>query len=494
MSGASQIHPLSRLPKVDRVLEHPALHSVNWRRPLVRRLVADTLAEVRRAVLQAVEGSSRETSVPSLEAVATQVRALLDSLDQRHPQAVLNGTGVLLHTNLGRAPLSADAREAVLAACGYCDLELELTHGKRGSRMAALRPLLRSLFQAPDTHVVNNGAAALLLACSALGHDGVILSRGQHVEIGDSFRVADMAAAGGASVVAIGSTNRTHLRDYEAALDLARRRAATQDQDHAGTAGTAGTGGTAGTAGTAGPALLWVHPSNFTQAGFVSSVSLAQLAGLAKARGVPLIADLGSGSLGRGLPPGEPSVSSYLEQGADLVTFSGDKLLGGPQAGVLAGDAALVARCRRHPMARALRPGKLALAALHATALAHARPTPAGEPERPELPLHRMIAEPVEALRARGLRLCRSLGWPESCVRPNHATIGGGSLPGEVLESIALVPPLSAGAQAAATCLRRGAPGVPPMVGRVRDRQLWLDLRTLLDVPDHTLTRCLARL
>lgn len=450
-------NPLSRLPKVDRVLDHPALADSRWRRPILRRFVADTIADARASLL-----ADPSAPVPDLDAVAEQVRDRVVDLDGPHPRRVLNATGVLLHTNLGRAPLSSAVEAAVAQAARYCDLELDLASGKRGSRMAALRPVLAALFEAEDIHVVNNGAAGLLLACTALGDPGgVVLSRGQHVEIGDSFRIADMAAAGGVPLHAVGSTNRTHLRDYEAAIDSAIER----------------TGH--------GPALLWAHLSNFTQQGFVADVSLAKLGALAKARGVALIADLGSGSLGRGLPPGEPTATQYLEQGATVVSFSGDKLLGGPQAGILAGTREAIARCRRHPLARAMRPGKLAVAALHATAVAHAR-TGVG----PELPLHRAIAISVESLEARGRALCAALGWPASCVRPNQATIGGGSLPGETLPSVALVPPATR-AQSAADALRRGA---PPMVGRVRDGLLWLDLRSLADVDDDELLACLRQL
>ncbi|PRQ04649.1 L-seryl-tRNA(Sec) selenium transferase [Enhygromyxa salina] len=448
---------LRKLPKVDRVLEHPRLTELGLRHELTRRVVVDAIAAERARVLAAL-AQDREPDPPvaELEALSERVRAQLERWLSVHPRPVLNGTGVLLHTNLGRAPLSEPARAAVVGAAGTCDLELDLSTGKRGSRLALLRPLLAALFEAEDALVVNNGAAALLLACTALGRGGVVLSRGQHVEIGDSFRVAEMAAAGGAPLTAVGSTNRSHMRDYEAALDgLANVEAA----------------------------LLWVHQSNFTQAGFVGEVPLAKLAALARGRDVALIADLGSGSLGLGIPTGEPTVAAYLEQGATLVTFSGDKLLGGPQAGILAGSAAAIHRCRRHPLARALRCGKLALAALHATVIAHAQAS------APGLPLHNMIAVGVDQLRARGLRLCEALGWPSSCVRDSRATIGGGSLPGQELASVALVAP--AKAHAAAMILRAGE---PPLIGRAHDNELWIDLRTLDSIDDDTLLACLRRL
>jgi L-seryl-tRNA(Ser) seleniumtransferase len=454
---------LRKLPKVDRVLAQPRLLELGLARAVVRRFVVDAIEAERARVLHAVtDGHDPNPAVADDEALGVRVRARLDELLRPHPRLVLNGTGVLLHTNVGRAPLSEAARAAVADAAGSCDLELELDTGKRGSRLTYLRPLLAALFEAEDAHVVNNGAAALLLACTALTGIGgskpaIILSLGQHVEIGDSFRVAEMAAAGGVPVVAVGSTNRTHVHDYEAALDR-----------------------------WPGAALLWVHQSNFVQAGFVSEVSLAELATLARARKVPLIADLGSGSLGLGVPHDEPTVASYLRAGATIVTFSGDKLLGGPQAGLLAGEAWAIARCRKHPLARALRCGKLAVAAIHATAIAHAR---TGDGGVPKLPLHQMIAADLEQLRARGLRLCAALGWPQSCVRDCQATIGGGSLPGMEIASVALVAPCEA--RAGAAKLRAGE---PPMLARVHEEQLWIDLRTLHLVDDAQLLASLRAL
>jgi L-seryl-tRNA(Ser) seleniumtransferase len=289
-----------------------------------------------------------------------------------------------------------------------------------------------------------------------------VLSRGQMVEIGDGFRVATMAAAGGCRIVAVGSTNRTHPADYEAAL--------------------AGTG--PDTAGRPASAMLWVHLSNFSQAGFVKEVPLSELAALSRARGVPLVADLGSGSLGAGLPDREPTIGRYLEDGADLVLVSGDKLLGGPQAGILAGRRALVERCRRHPMARALRPDKTTIAALHATLLAHARP------DRTALPLHEMVAAGLDELQARGETIAAALGWARESVVPSTATIGGGSLPGDTLESRAVRVPLPRPSALAAR-LRLGAPAV---VGRIEDGALLLDLRTVAREDDQEIVGALRLL
>lgn len=435
-----------RLPRVDQILEHPALARSPALRAIKRRFVQEALAELRAAALA---GKAVEASVASVaEAVAERLSEVMTA----RPRPLLNATGVLLHTNLGRAHLSEEAVSAMVAAAGGCELEFEVASGRRGSRLVWLRPLLAALVGAEDVHVVNNGAAALLLACSTLGQPGgVVLSRGQMVEIGDGFRVAEMAAAGGTPLWEVGSTNRTHLSDYAAALQ----------------------GELPGQRGPA-AAILWVHLSNFSQAGFVHQPTLAELARLGRERGTPLIADLGSGSLG-GLPGGEPTIQEYLAEGADLVTCSGDKLLGGPQAGIVAGRASLVARCRRHPLARALRPDKTTVAALHATALAYAR----GQAET--LPLRRMIAATEAELCARAEGLVRELGWPFGQVRASTATVGGGSLPGDTLPSVALAVPTEDVTKAAAALRRAG------VVGRVHAGELLLDLRSLLPEQDEAL-------
>lgn len=441
---------LARVPKVDRLLGDPRIAALPLQRAIVRRAIHDELERARADIREALAAAREPTPLGEAELVERVLARL--ARWTRLPQPVINATGVLLHTNLGRAPLGRAAGEAVQAiAESYCDLELELATGKRGARLARVAPLLAALTGAADALVVNNGAAALLLACTALGQPGgVALSLGQLVEIGDGFRVADMAAAAGTRVWAVGSTNRTHLDDYRKAL--------------------AGElpGMTRGVS-----ALVWVHRSNFVQAGFVGEPSPAALAELARAAGVPLIADLGSGAL-----VGPESIPTLIEQGASVVIGSGDKLFGGPQAGLLLGEAEPLARMRRHPLARALRLDKLSLAALHATAIAHARgPTP-------ELALDRMSQASIEALRERGEAICRALGWPLERLRASEATIGGGSLPGETIASVALVI-----AERHATPLRRGEPAV---MGRVHAGELWLDLRTVLD--DEALTRRLAAL
>ena len=441
---------LSRLPKMDKVLDAAPLADAPWRREVIKRVAETMLASLRE---QLREHPTRE--VPDAERMAAHVAARLRSLAQPHPRRVLNATGVLLHTNIGRAPLSRAAIEAMADAAGPCDLELDLESGQRGSRMDWIRPLLSAVIGAPDVHVVNNNAAALLLACTVLGRPGgVALSHGQMVEIGDGFRVATMAAAGGCAVIGVGSTNRTHLADYESAL------------------------------ASGASAILWVHLSNFEQHGFVAEVALRDLALLAHARGVPLIADLGSGSLGGNLPEREPTIHHYLASGADLVLASGDKLLGGPQAGIIAGGRDVVARLRSHPMTRALRPDKTTLAALHATVVAH------GQGDVPELPLQQMVAIDVATLHARAEALLARLALDEGASIVEHdATLGGGSLPGDRMPSIAVRLKLDR-IEAFARRLRTGD---PPVVGRIADGALHLDLRTIDPRDDEVLASALER-
>jgi L-seryl-tRNA(Ser) seleniumtransferase len=443
-------NPLSRLPKVDRVLEQPLVRDLPWTAALKKRAVTEELDDLR-AKIRAGES----VEVPDAEGIAWLACDTLAAWTGARPRRVINATGVVLHTNIGRAPLSAAAVQAMANAAGTCDLEIDLDSGARGSRFVHLRPFCAALLDAPDVHVVNNGAAALLLACTALATEGgVAISRGQMVEIGDGFRVAAMAAAGGARLFEVGSTNRTHFDDYVAALDAGAS------------------------------ALLWVHLSNFDQSGFVHQVGLEQLAGLARERGVTLIADLGSGSLGAGLPAREPTIRDYLGQGADLVTCSGDKLLGGPQAGLMAGNAEAIQRCRRHPMARALRPDKTTLAALHATLAEHAREGV------PRLPVHAMVGADTRALRERAHAILDALGWARDRVRETTATIGGGSLPGDTLASIGIAVPADK-PNDAARALRMGE---LPVIGRVHEDELLLDLRTVAPEDDEALTAALRAL
>jgi L-seryl-tRNA(Ser) seleniumtransferase len=345
---------------------------------------------------------------------------------------VLNATGVLVHTNLGRAPLAEAALERVREAAGFSNLELELESGARGSRQDHLAPLLRRLTGAEAALVVNNNAAAVLLTLAALaaGRE-VVVSRGELVEIGDGFRIPDVLAGSGARLVEVGTTNRSRAADYEAAI------------------------------GSETALLLRVHPSNFRIVGFTERPRVEELAAVARRHGLPLVDDLGSGAIVE--VEGEPTPASALAAGADVVCFSGDKLLGGPQAGIIAGRADLVERLRRHPLQRALRPDKLTLAALEGTLSLYL--------DRPEeIPVLRMLREPAAAVRARAERLAEAIG---GTVEETVARAGGGALPLAELPSFACAVEEELAAQ-----LRLHE---PPVIAVVRDGRTLLDCRTLSD-------------
>ena len=370
-----------------------------------------------------------------------------------HPRRVVNATGVVLHTNLGRAPLAPGAARAVAeAAAGYSDLELDLDSGRRGDRLAAVSGKLALLAGAEAALAVNNCAAALMLALNTLARGReVIVSRGELVEIGGSFRVPAIMERAGVRLVEVGSTNRTHARDYAEAVG----------DDTA--------------------LLLKVHRSNFEMSGFVSEVGLAELAEIGRAHHLPVLEDLGSGGLVE-LPglPAEAFAPGRMRLGADLVCFSGDKLLGGPQAGLLLGSAETIAALRGNPMARALRLDKLSLAALDWTLGVYLE----GRAVR-EIPVLRQLSAPLEELEARARRLAERLGRVVGedatvNVRREQALVGGGSLPGFELPGwVAVVSlPIAGRADRVAAGLRAAR---PPVVARVRDGELLFDVRTLLD-------------
>jgi len=354
---------------------------------------------------------------------------------------VLNATGVIVHTNLGRAPLAEAAQSAVArAARGYSNLELDLAGGERASRHEHVEALLRELTGAEAATVVNNCAAAVLLAVSALAGPGrdVVVSRGQLIEIGGGFRMPEVVAEAGARLVEVGTTNRTRLRDYEAAL-----------------------GGETG-------AILRAHPSNFRTVGFVEEVDVEALCGL----GVPVIDDVGSGVLADELAvlASEPSVRRSVAAGSAVVAFSGDKLLGGPQAGVLVGRKSAIAACRQHPLARAVRIDKLSLAALEATLALYRDP----ELARRELPVLAMLTVDEAELHARADRLAAATGGE---VISAVGRVGGGALPLlELRGPVVALDPGAAGATALAAALRAGD---PPVVARIERERVLLDPRTL---------------
>ncbi len=418
------------VPRTDAVLADPRLAAATER--LDR-------ATVKAAVL-AAQGEVRAGRMPAEHIVADVLARLPIAATSLRP--VINATGVVLHTNLGRAPLSGDAEDALLAAAGYVDVEFELLSGVRARRGRATLDALRTAVPlAGDVHVSNNGAAALLLAVTALaaGRE-VLVSRGELVEIGDGFRLPDLLVATGARLREVGTTNRSALRDYADAI---------------------------------GPdtgCILKVHPSNFRITGFTAAVPTRDLAAL----GVPVVVDIGSGLLApEPLLPDEPDAATALRDGATLVTASGDKLLGGPQAGLLLGDAALIERCRRLPLARALRVDKLTLAALEATLRGRSTPT--------RKALH---ADPV-VLRERAERLAVRTGVGTGAVVPSDGRVGGGGAPGLDLPGWAVAYP-----EDYAGLLRRGD---PPVVGRVTDGRCLLDLRCVPAEQDDAVADAVVR-
>ena len=418
-------NPLRELPSVDQLLGSERLSALveRYGRELVVQAVRGALARAREDIQAGFEPGDvvERADADAAKLVAPRLRR------------VLNATGVVVHTNLGRAPLAPEALARVdEVGGGYSNLEFELESGARGSRQDHVAATLREVTGAEAALVVNNNAAAVLLALAALAEGReVLVSRGELVEIGDGFRIPDVLARSGAKLVEVGTTNRTRLTDYERAL----------------------------TERTA--VILRVHQSNFRIVGFTEQTGLRELARLAERAGIALVDDLGSGVLGE--IGDEPTVSGSLGAGAHLVTFSGDKLLGGPQAGIVVGRAELVERLRRHPLQRALRANKLTLAALEGT-LAVFRS------DADRVPVLRMLREPAAVVRARAERLASLTG---GTVEPTVARAGGGSLPLAEFESYAC-----AVEEDLAAPLRVGD---PPVVGIVRDGKLLLDCRTLTD-------------
>ena len=432
---------LTALPRVDAVVAAAAGLVDRHGRGPVTAAAREALDAARDRLL------SDGGAAPDVPAVVADIT---EALDRRSGtlRTVLNAAGVVVHTNLGRAPLSAPAREAVSAAAGYCDLEYDLAQGRRGDRDARLAPLLAQACGAQAGIAVNNAAGALVLALAALaGGRGVLVSRGELVEIGGSFRLPEIMAASGARLVEVGTTNRTRAADYEQGDDIAL--------------------------------LLRVHPSNYRVTGFTQTPTVAELAAVARSRDVPLVYDVGSGLLADRPEPwlaGEPSVRGALDAGADLVLCSGDKLLGGPQAGLLVGRADLVQACRAHPLARALRLDKLRIAALVATLQSHLRDDLA------ELPVWAaLLADPV-LLRQRCERLALRIGGE---VVEGVTVAGGGTAPGaEVATPVVRVPVTSAD-----VAMARLRDGDPPIVVRVDADRLLVDLRTVPAEADDLLAR-----
>ncbi len=458
MKDAENKTALRALPSVDRVIGHPLLA------PFASLPHSVLVDQARRELELSRANAAAGEPVPPLETVARRAASGLSRLLEPGLRPVINATGVILHTNLGRAPLSKDALDAMReVAAGYSNLELDLASGERGSRHAHLEELLCRLSGAEAALAVNNNASAVLLALTALARGKeIIISRGQAVEIGGGFRIPDVMRQSGARLVEVGTTNRTYLSDYEAAISPR-------------------TGG-----------LMRVHTSNFRVIGFTQAVELADLAGLAERHGLPLIDDLGSGCLldtrqfGLGY---EPTLQDSLEAGTSLACFSGDKLLGGPQAGIIVGEADLVRRLRRHPLARAVRIDKLGLAALQATLLHYLK----GEAVE-KVPVWRMISAGLEELDGRAQRWASALPGVGQVV-DGQSTIGGGSLPEETLPTrlLSLAGPGKGGPRSVASLARRLRTGRPPVLARIEKDALLLDPRTVLPEQDEELMETVAR-
>jgi L-seryl-tRNA(Ser) seleniumtransferase len=442
-------------------LEHiPSVNEVVERVTTVAAVPRPLVVDATRAVIDQYRQSllADDATAVSAETLATRVAERLVR-DLRPPLApVINATGIIIHTGLGRAPLARTAVDAMAAvAGGYAPVELDMETGRRGHRADVVRDLLCRLTGAESATVVNNNAAALLLVLSTLASNrSVIVSRGELIEIGGSFRLPDIITAGGALLREVGTTNRTRLGDYERAVDESTA------------------------------AVLKVHPSNYRIQGFRQEVAIDQLVGLGSRHQVVVIHDIGSGALGPldhlGLGSSEPAAITSVKAGADLVLFSGDKLLGGPQAGIIVGRRVLIETIQEQPMMRALRVDKITLAALGATLQLHLDKGRAVE----HLPVFAMAAVPVDELRRRGARVVEqlaSLGTLQATVEDSEAYLGGGSLPTEALPSCAVVLRSSRiGENELLDRLRRGQ-----VVGRACSSAVYLDLRTVQPDQDKRL-------
>ncbi len=459
-----------RLPPVHAVLAEPVM--AEWEARRGRVAVREAVRAAIDAARAALRADVTRAAPPGPPALAASAAARLAG-ERAHLRPVINATGILLHTGLGRAPLAAEAIDAVAAvARGYCNLEFDLEAGERGRRTTGVAGLLASLTGAETATVVNNNAAATVLAlrATAAGRE-VIVSRGQLVEIGGSFRLPEIFAASGARLREVGTTNRTRLADYEAAI------------------------------GPDTAALLRVHSSNYRIVGFTESVEIDALVGLARRHGVLAIDDVGSGALDAERPAGlapsapEPTIVAGLRAGADLVLASGDKLLGGPQCGLILGTREAVGRIAADPLMRAFRVDKLTLAALEATL--HLALDPAHGHSR--IPFWSFLNTPVAALQERAERLAGRLrrdSGLDACPVASLAQIGGGSVPGAEIASAAvrIGPPWPAGIGSEAALARALRLAEESIVPRVQDGAVWLDLRAVTPADDERLARALARL
>ncbi len=444
-SERASVSLLRQIPAVDELLSRGAL------RDLETRVGRRVLVEATRKVLQSLRGriTSGELATISVEMLEQEIVAATAAATRFSLRPVINASGVILHTNLGRAPLAREAIEHLVdAATQYSNLEYDLDRGERGERDTHTDRLFAQLLGAERTLVVNNNAAAVLLALNTLAEGGeVIVSRGELIEIGGSFRIPDICARSGAILREVGTTNRTRTSDYTAAINERTR------------------------------VLMRVHPSNFRMIGFTERPELAELVELGRKRGLVVLEDLGSGCLVDLRPlgiPDEPPVGPSLKAGADVATFSGDKLLGGPQAGILVGKRELLARIRKNPLFRALRVDKLTIAALEATISLYLR----GQTKA--IPALHMIQTPKEEIAVRAKRLAEQItagGEFSATLQDGESVIGGGSTPGQSLPTkLIAIAPVRSSAQDLENLLRQNS---PPIIARVERDRLLLDLRTV---------------
>jgi L-seryl-tRNA(Ser) seleniumtransferase len=434
---------LRALPAVQHLLDLP-----EGRRLAAVHPRAALIAALRRALEEArtaIRGGHAEPAAPP--DLLHRAHAILHAEAAPRLTRVINATGIILHTNLGRAPLPQAAIAAMQEASGYCTLEYDLAKGARGSRTQAIQPLLRRITGAEAAIAVNNNAAAVLLGLTALAAGGeVVVSRGELIEIGGGFRIPDIISQGGACLMEVGTTNKTRLADYAAAITPATK------------------------------ILFKAHQSNFRIIGFTQSVGIAELAALARSKNLLVMHDLGSGALTDPLGTAtEPTVQSSIQAGADIVAFSGDKLLGGPQCGILAGTAAAIDPIRTHPLLRALRLDKVTLAALEATLRLHE----AGDIQA--IPALCMAAQTPATLRARAERLLQTLPPGFATIEPSAGSTGGGTMPGVEIPSISLT--LSAPTPDATpdTLAERLRAHTPPVIARIAGGRLVLDMLTVSD-------------
>lgn len=448
----------TRLPQVDRILRHPSLVEIqnDFRREFIADLVRQELASIR---------NRQSGEDPDADAIATSVRSRIDALLRPSLSKLINGTGVVLNTNLGRSPVSAHAlQQATRVATGYCNLEIDLTTGKRGKRSARIDALLRLITGAEAGMVVNNNAAAVLLAVNALAKDKeVVVSRGELIEIGGSFRLPDVIESAGGILREVGTTNRTRVGDFKKV---------------------------------AGPNTgLYVrcHRSNFSIEGFTEEVTLAELVALSAETGVPVLEDLGSGvlfDLGSVGLKEEPTVREVVSSGCDLVCFSGDKLLGGPQAGIIVGKKHMVEKLSKHPLYRALRLDKIALALLENTLLSYLSPTP-----EKTLPMLAMIMTPIDQIKERAQKFAdtiRDANGITCRVVETNATAGGGSLPGESMHSYGVTLEVKGLRPVKIAELLRQAE--PPVISIVQNDQVILDFRTIQPEEEEWLKQAILSL